>query len=137
MNKSQIEFGEDRLENLSKELKLSKIKTAEILLKVNEIKKFWDWKNTEEFLILYLNSTWNNKKHAGDCTIYSSLINGMPYDGICTCGYGWDCVRNGDYRNMFSKERENQRMRDLGITKEDVANTIPENPWGNDKYNRQ
>ena len=42
--------------------------------------------------------------HAGDCTIYASLINGTPLDGICTCGYGWRCVRRSDWDNMFSVE---------------------------------
>jgi len=42
--------------------------------------------------------------HAGDCTIYASLINGTPLDGICTCGYGWECVRHDDWDKMFSAE---------------------------------
>lgn len=44
------------------------------------------------------------KSHAGDCTIYAALINGTPLDGICTCGYGWECVRRSDWSKMFSKE---------------------------------
>ena len=43
-------------------------------------------------------------RHDGDCTIYGSLINGTPLDGICTCGYGWECVRDGDWSKMFSQE---------------------------------
>ncbi len=27
------------------------------------------------------------KQHDGDCSIYSSLCNNRPEDGICTCGY--------------------------------------------------
>jgi hypothetical protein len=42
--------------------------------------------------------------HAGDCTIYAALINGTPLDGICTCGYGLECVRRGDWDKMFSIE---------------------------------
>lgn len=42
--------------------------------------------------------------HAGDCTIYASLVNMTPLDGICTCGYGWECVRRGDWDKMFSEE---------------------------------
>lgn len=45
------------------------------------------------------------KQHAGDCTIYRALINGRPYDGICTCGYGWELVRKSDYSEMLSGER--------------------------------
>lgn len=43
--------------------------------------------------------------HAGDCTIYSALLNGRAYDGICTCGYGWKCVSSGDDSQMTSPER--------------------------------
>lgn len=42
--------------------------------------------------------------HAADCTIYASLVNGTPLDGICTCGYGWQCVRRDDWGKMFSAE---------------------------------
>lgn len=42
--------------------------------------------------------------HAGDCTIYAALINGTPLDGICTCGYGLECVRRCDWDKMFSEE---------------------------------
>lgn len=44
------------------------------------------------------------RAHAGDCTIYAALINGTPLDGICTCGYGWECVRHSDWDKMFSAE---------------------------------
>jgi hypothetical protein len=45
-------------------------------------------------------------QHAFDCTIYSSIMNGRPCDGICTCGYGWKIVRSsGDFSQMYSKER--------------------------------
>jgi len=43
-------------------------------------------------------------KHDGDCTIYSSLINGSPENGICTCGYGWQRVREGNWSEMYSRE---------------------------------
>lgn len=43
--------------------------------------------------------------HAGDCTIYSALINGTPMDGICTCGYGRECERRGDFSQKISNER--------------------------------
>lgn len=43
--------------------------------------------------------------HSGDCTIYRSLINGRPCDGVCTCSYGWERVREGDWSEMFSRER--------------------------------
>ena len=50
--------------------------------------------------------------HAGDCTIYASLCNGNAYDGICTCGYGWQVVRkDGDESEMFSKERTEKKAR--------------------------
>lgn len=44
--------------------------------------------------------------HLGDCTIYRSLINQTPSDGICTCGYGWSLVRrDADWSQMYSAER--------------------------------
>lgn len=27
-------------------------------------------------------------QHWGDCSIYTSIINGFPEDGICSCGFG-------------------------------------------------
>lgn len=47
----------------------------------------------------------HNDQHAGDCAIYRSVINGRPYDGICTCGYGWSLVRKGDHSQMLSEDR--------------------------------
>jgi hypothetical protein len=32
-------------------------------------------------------------QHDGDCTTYASLVNRNPEDGICTCGYGWQYLR--------------------------------------------
>lgn len=45
--------------------------------------------------------------HWGDCTIYSTLDNGNPTDGICTCGYGWDHLgrSGGSFEHVYSKER--------------------------------
>lgn len=53
-------------------------------------------------------SVWraDRTRHDGDCTIYASLNNGRPYDGICTCGFGWQQIRKGDYSQIYSKERE-------------------------------
>ena len=47
------------------------------------------------------------KDHEGDCSIYSSMLNGGPEDGICTCGYGYKYSRanEGDRDKMFSEER--------------------------------
>ncbi|MBF0098696.1 MAG: hypothetical protein HQM05_15330 [Magnetococcales bacterium] len=47
------------------------------------------------------------KHHDGDCTIYSSMINGAPWDGICTCGYGLSVLREGkgDHSQLLSQER--------------------------------
>lgn len=47
-------------------------------------------------------------QHAGDCTIYRALINERPEDGICTCGYGWARVTQGDWSQMYSTERDSQ-----------------------------
>jgi len=45
------------------------------------------------------------KKHSGDCTFYSALVNGRCWDGICTCGYGLDLWRMGVLDQMLSAER--------------------------------
>ena len=47
------------------------------------------------------------EQHDGDCTIYSSLCNGRPEDGICTCGYG-NCRYRSDgvwASSLYSDER--------------------------------
>lgn len=49
--------------------------------------------------------------HAGDCTIYASLINNTPESGICTCGYGWRRVREGDWSEMYSKELQEKEKK--------------------------
>ncbi len=43
-------------------------------------------------------------RHDGDCTIYSSLSNRMPEDGICTCGYGHQLKGEADRSEMYSEE---------------------------------
>jgi len=43
-------------------------------------------------------------RHDGDCSIYASLVNGNPEDGICNCGYGLECMRKGNYSEMYSGE---------------------------------
>jgi hypothetical protein len=51
-------------------------------------------------------------QHDGDCTFYASLINGRPYDGICTCGYGWYVWRKnpGDDSELLSAARQRAKM---------------------------
>lgn len=45
--------------------------------------------------------------HDGDCTIYAVLHNGCPTDGICTCGYGLQQLRDGgSTESMLSAERQ-------------------------------
>ncbi len=47
-------------------------------------------------------------RHDGDCTFYSSIINGEPEDGICTCGYAHQEKLKGDdsyFELMVSEER--------------------------------
>jgi hypothetical protein len=43
--------------------------------------------------------------HDGDCSIYASMVNQCPEDGICTCGYGHQMRRECDYSHMYSDER--------------------------------
>ena len=47
----------------------------------------------------------DSQGHAGDCTVYSDPINGQPFDGICTCGYGFKSLREGDPTRMCSEAR--------------------------------
>ena len=42
-------------------------------------------------------------KHDFDCTIYA-VIGCLPEHGICTCGYGWQLVRQGNRTEMYSEE---------------------------------
>jgi len=52
-------------------------------------------------------------KHDGDCTIYSSLCNGNPEDGICTCGAGWKKVRKtGNPFYLYSDELIEKKRED-------------------------
>jgi len=44
------------------------------------------------------------QQHDGDCTIYSSMDNGMATDGICTCGYGMEMMRKNEFCHIYSKD---------------------------------
>lgn len=44
-------------------------------------------------------------KHDGDCTIYASIKNNCPTDGICTCGYAHEQKILGNKDAIFSNER--------------------------------
>lgn len=45
--------------------------------------------------------------HDGDCSIYASLVNRNPEDGICNCGYGLQELRkSGDKQEMYSEEKK-------------------------------
>jgi len=46
------------------------------------------------------------KGHSGDCTIFATLNNGNPEDGICICGYGLEKMRQGDLSEMYSDEKQ-------------------------------
>jgi len=44
-------------------------------------------------------------QHSGDCSVYASLHNGRPEDGVCTCGYGLQVMREtGDNKELCSEE---------------------------------
>jgi len=49
------------------------------------------------------------EQHAGDCSIYAALINSKPESGICICGYGLQCMREGNLDEMYSDEL-NERL---------------------------
>lgn len=52
----------------------------------------------------------------GDCSIYSSLVNGRPEDGICTCGYGRLALmyEGGNDKEMYSDELREKILRMAG-----------------------
>lgn len=60
-------------------------------------------------------------RHNGDCAIYASLVNERPEDGICTCGYGVQCMREGNDSEMYSKELEEKLKNEQGLV--EIART--------------
>ncbi len=65
--------------------------------------------------------------HDGDCTIYSALANGNLEDGICTCGYGRQCLREGNPGEMYSEERERalgEKAGRLRLTEADLTELL-------------
>lgn len=70
-------------------------------------------------------------QHDGDCTIYASLVNNEPSDGICTCGFGLDMIRKSSGDHMYSKERLESRspsdsVRKLVDALEEIAHSTAE-----------
>lgn len=61
-------------------------------------------------------------RHDGDCTIYSSLMNKNPEDGICTCDFGWQVVREngGDRSELYSKELQEKSEREHPVSLEEI-----------------
>ena len=55
MNISQIEYGDERIEEISKKWKVSKETAVKILLDISTLKDFWKWVNAETYLynVLY------------------------------------------------------------------------------------
>jgi len=45
-------------------------------------------------------------RHAGDCSVFASLQEGIHENGICTCGYGLHLIRQGKRNDtqMYSDE---------------------------------
>ncbi|MEK6820686.1 MAG: hypothetical protein AABX71_03165 [Nanoarchaeota archaeon] len=56
----------------------------------------------------------NKNRHDADCTVYSALDNGRHEDGICTCGYGLQLLREGDASEMYSEERLEELVKGRG-----------------------
>lgn len=53
------------------------------------------------------------KEHFKDCTIYDSLTNGKPTDGICTCGYGFRVLQESKMDSeMYSRARRVRMEKD-------------------------
>lgn len=69
-------------------------------------------------------------QHDGDCTIYASLSNiGMPEAGICTCGYGHQRMRTGDYSEMYSGELEKKLENERVINDSEIEKIFEEAGW--------
>ena len=65
--------------------------------------------------------------HDGDCTIYASIIEGKHIectDGICTCGYGWEQVRKGDWSKMFSYDLKEREAKDTRLTDAEIESIV-------------
>ena len=61
----------------------------------------------------------NKTGHDYDCTIYAPLHEGgLPECGICVCGYGYECARNGDHSEMHSEELKLRMINDRGFSGE-------------------
>jgi hypothetical protein len=60
---------------------------------------------TDRLALTILELSKKPKQHSGDCTIYASLINNRPEDGICICGYGLHAMREtGNNSELYSEE---------------------------------
>jgi hypothetical protein len=64
------------------------------------------------------------KTHSGDCTIYAAMENRNSTDGICTCGYGLQRLREGDCSELLSKERHKPEQKDLYARRYAVCKTL-------------
>lgn len=69
--------------------------------------------------------------HDGDCSIYRALLNQNPWDGICTCGKGWEFAREsgGDYSQMLSEERL-EKANAQGPVREVIAHVVVMKGYG-------
>jgi hypothetical protein len=56
------------------------------------------------------------RQHAGCCSIYQAMDNGLPEDGICTCGgaHKFALANDGDDRHFYSPERRAAMSDDNG-----------------------
>ncbi len=62
--------------------------------------------------------------HDGDCTIYSALRNNRVEDGICTCGYGLQRLRESDPSEMYSEELQQKLAKEKSGNPRDLESTI-------------
>lgn len=50
--------------------------------------------------------------HSVDCTIYASIHNQLPTDGICTCGYGLKILKKYNNDSKIYSEERSKAMKD-------------------------
>lgn len=66
------------------------------------------------------------KRHDGDCTVYASLDNGNATDGICTCGFKLERIRNDDLTRDWPEWKKNMLQQSFEQKSADLSKRTPD-----------